>query len=69
MVDAIVARSDGIPIFAEEMARSLQAIEDASPGATDATAIPVTLNEMLLARLDLLERRPRDCAACRGDRA
>jgi hypothetical protein len=55
VVDAIVARSDGIPIFAEELARSLQAMEDASPGVTDATAIPVTLNEILLARLDLLE--------------
>lgn len=55
VVDAIVARSDGIPIFAEELARSLQAREDASPSATDATVIPVTLNEILLARLDLLE--------------
>ena len=55
VVDAIVARSDGIPIFAEELARSLQAMEDASPGTADATAIPVTLNEILLARLDLLE--------------
>ncbi|MBR0794807.1 AAA family ATPase [Bradyrhizobium jicamae] len=55
MIDAIVVRSDGIPIFAEELARSLQAIGDVSPGATDATAIPVTLNEILLARLDLLE--------------
>jgi class 3 adenylate cyclase/ABC-type cobalamin/Fe3+-siderophores transport system ATPase subunit len=54
VVDAIVARSDGIPIFAEDLAR-LQAMEDASAGATDATAIPVTLNEILLARLDLLE--------------
>ncbi|WP_375776672.1 adenylate/guanylate cyclase domain-containing protein [Bradyrhizobium sp. ma5] len=55
VVDAIVARSDGIPIFAEELARSLQAMEDASPGTTNATDIPVTLNEILLARLDLLE--------------
>ena len=55
LVDAIVMRSDGIPIFAEELAHSLQAMEDASPGTADATAIPVTLNEILLARLDLLE--------------
>jgi class 3 adenylate cyclase len=55
VVDAIVARSDGIPIFAEELARGLQAMEDASPGTADATAIPETLNETLLARLDLLE--------------
>jgi hypothetical protein len=55
VVDAIVARADGIPIFAEELARCLQAMEDASPGARDASAIPVTLNEILLARLDLLK--------------
>jgi class 3 adenylate cyclase len=55
VVDAIVARSDGIPIFAEELTRGVQAMEDASPGTADATAIPVTLNEILLARLDLLE--------------
>jgi len=55
VVDAIVARSDGIPIFAEELARGVQAMANASPGATDTTAIPVTLNEILLARLDLLE--------------
>ena len=55
VLDAIVMRSDGIPIFAEELARSLQAMEDASPGTADATAIPVTLNEILLSRLDLLE--------------
>ena len=55
VVDAIVARSDGIPIFAEELARGLQAMEHASPGTADATVIPETLNETLLARLDLLE--------------
>jgi class 3 adenylate cyclase len=55
IVDAIVARSDGIPIFAEELARGYQAIETVSPGTADAHAIPATLNETLLARLDLLE--------------
>ncbi|HEY2862742.1 MAG TPA: adenylate/guanylate cyclase domain-containing protein, partial [Casimicrobiaceae bacterium] len=55
IVDAIVARSDGIPIFAEELARGYQAIENVSPGSAEANAIPATLNETLLARLDLLE--------------
>ena len=55
IVDAIVARSDGIPIFAEELARGYQAIETVAPGSADAHAIPATLNETLLARLDLLE--------------
>lgn len=55
ILDAIVARSDGIPIFAEELARGYQAIENVCPGSADANAIPATLNETLLARLDLLE--------------
>jgi predicted ATPase len=55
ILDAIVARSDGIPIFAEELARGYREIETASPGTADPNAIPVTLNETLLARLDLLE--------------
>ncbi|MFI5011634.1 MAG: adenylate/guanylate cyclase domain-containing protein [Hyphomicrobiales bacterium] len=55
IADAIVARSDGIPIFAEELARGYLAIESVSPGTADPNAIPVTLNETLLARLDLLE--------------
>jgi class 3 adenylate cyclase/tetratricopeptide (TPR) repeat protein len=55
IADAIVARSDGIPIFAEELARGYLAIENVSPGTADPNDIPVTLNETLLARLDLLE--------------
>jgi tetratricopeptide (TPR) repeat protein len=55
ILDAIVARADGIPIFAEELARGYQAIETFSPGSADPNAIPATLNETLLARLDLLE--------------
>jgi hypothetical protein len=37
------------------LARGYQAIENVSPGIADPNAIPVTLNETLLARLDLLE--------------
>ena len=55
ILDAIVTRSDGIPIFAEELARGYQAIENVTPGIADPNAIPITLNETLLARLDLLE--------------
>ncbi len=55
ILDAIIARADGIPIFAEELARGYQAIEKVSPGTADPNAIPATLNETLLARLDLLE--------------
>ncbi len=55
ILDAIVARADGIPIFAEELARGYQAIENVAPGSADPNAIPATLNETLLARLDLLE--------------
>jgi hypothetical protein len=55
ILDAIVARADGIPIFAEELTRGYQAIENVAPGSADPNAIPATLNETLLARLDLLE--------------
>lgn len=56
VVDTIAERSDGIPIFAEELARSLLS-EAAAPGGkrADRQAIPVTLNETLVARLDRLE--------------
>src|SRR4029077_3991915 len=55
IVDAIVARSDGIPIFAEELARGYQAMENVSPGPADPDLIPVPRNEFLLASLGLLE--------------
>ncbi|HSP79856.1 MAG TPA: AAA family ATPase, partial [Myxococcaceae bacterium] len=54
-VSRLVERTDGIPLFAEELTR--MALE----GGT-AEAIPVTLQELLLARLDRLPRRQKSLA-------
>jgi len=51
----LVARTDGIPLFVEEMTRVLM------EGGT-AASIPVTLQELLLARLDSLQRRQKQLA-------
>ncbi|HYO55225.1 protein kinase domain-containing protein [Archangium sp.] len=50
MVSQLVTRTDGIPLFVEEMTRVVL-----EGGA--AASIPVTLQELLLARLDSLPRR------------
>ena len=50
---AIVERSDGVPLFVEEVARMLLA---APADATSSRAIPQTLHGLLLARLDRLGR-------------
>ncbi|HEX8441182.1 protein kinase domain-containing protein [Archangium sp.] len=54
-VRQLVARTDGIPLFVEEMTRVLL-----EGGA--AASIPVTLQELLLARLDSLPRRQKQLA-------
>ncbi len=43
-IPRIVERADGIPLFAEELAREI--------AATDQPAIPTTLHDLLMARLD-----------------
>lgn len=50
VVDTIVSRSDGVPLFAEELTRGYLEAEDS--GEEDHTKIPATLSESLLARLD-----------------
>jgi len=50
-IDTLIARADGVPLFVEELARSVT-----GPGAArDADAIPATLADSLMARLDRLE--------------
>jgi class 3 adenylate cyclase len=51
IIREIVARSDGVPLFAEELTK---AIVDLRPA--DASAIPLTLQDTLMARLDRLGR-------------
>ena len=48
-IAAIVARTDGVPLFVEELTKSV--IES---GGEDSTAVPVTLKDSLMARLDRL---------------
>jgi len=57
ILDEIVARTDGIPLFIEETGRSVvEARKDSGPGAIDVSSIevPATLQDSLMARLDRL---------------
>ncbi len=54
--NAIVARSDGVPIFAEELTRGyIEAASRNQDGSSQLSNIPSTLTESLLARLDSFE--------------
>jgi serine/threonine protein kinase/tetratricopeptide (TPR) repeat protein/ABC-type transport system involved in cytochrome c biogenesis ATPase subunit len=63
-VAQLVAKTDGIPLFAEEMTRMV--LERASAGGELAglslSSIPLTLHELLLARLDMLPPRQKALA-------
>ncbi|HVS63106.1 MAG TPA: AAA family ATPase [Thermoanaerobaculia bacterium] len=50
LLDEVVARTDGIPLFVEELTKAL--LE--SDGATESREIPTTLHDSLMARLDRL---------------
>jgi class 3 adenylate cyclase/tetratricopeptide (TPR) repeat protein len=57
VVEAIAARSDGIPIFAEELTRGyLETAAAGGQGDDGLSSIPATLTESLLARLDRLKQ-------------
>ncbi|HSE78851.1 MAG TPA: AAA family ATPase [Alphaproteobacteria bacterium] len=56
IVETIVNRSDGVPIFIEELTRALlEAGGGSADGSIEPLVIPSTLTESLLARLDRLE--------------
>src|SRR5262245_18009547 len=57
-VEGIVRRSDGVPLFAEELTRAVIETSPASSegGATPDGRIPATLQDALMARLDALGR-------------
>ncbi|MEC5383382.1 AAA family ATPase [Aurantimonas sp. C2-6-R+9] len=65
MLEQIIARTDGVPLFVEELTKAVVEARDhdASPGA-----IPVSLHDSLLARLDRLPgvREVAQIAACIG---
>lgn len=52
VVEAVVRRADGVPLFAEELARLV--LDGGSRQAPDAGTIPATLQDSLAARLDRL---------------
>ena len=62
LVDQIVAKTDGVPLFIEELTKAViesDIVEDrgdryALSGSVDAIAIPETLHDSLMARLDKL---------------
>jgi class 3 adenylate cyclase/tetratricopeptide (TPR) repeat protein len=63
----IAERCDGVPLFAEELTKavvesSTQAVAGANGGAVVAAAIPMSLHDSLVARLDRLGTAARDVA-------
>jgi class 3 adenylate cyclase len=50
-LDAVMERTSGVPLFVEELTRAVLESSDATPGAH---AIPETLHDSLMARLDRL---------------
>jgi serine/threonine protein kinase/tetratricopeptide (TPR) repeat protein len=61
-VEDLVARTDGVPLFVEEMARMVLARASHSGPAQERSSIPITLHELLLARLDTLPTPQRTLA-------
>ena len=51
-IDRLTARTDGVPLFVEEFTR--MALESGFEGAASDTAIPATLSDLLMARVDRL---------------
>ena len=54
LTDQIVARTDGVPLFVEELAKAVLESQDepALPGSPAPFAVPATLRDTLMARLD-----------------
>jgi serine/threonine protein kinase/tetratricopeptide (TPR) repeat protein len=62
LVAGLVARTEGIPLFAEEMARLFLGHGAVSGASAVPHTIPLTLQELLLARLDRLPSRLKSLA-------
>jgi class 3 adenylate cyclase/predicted ATPase len=63
VIDAIIARTDGVPLFVEEMTKAVL-----ESGTGDALKIPASLHDSLMARLDRLPdvKDVAQAAACIG---
>jgi serine/threonine protein kinase/tetratricopeptide (TPR) repeat protein len=61
-IEQLVVKTDGVPLFVEEMTRMV--VEQPSPGVSsgETSSIPLTLSGLLLARLDRLPRRQKALA-------
>lgn len=61
-IEQLAAKTDGVPLFVEEMTRMV--VEKGAAGSTSAepSSIPLTLGGLLLARLDMLPRRQKALA-------
>ncbi|MDY7228088.1 protein kinase domain-containing protein [Hyalangium rubrum] len=60
-IEHLVAKTDGIPLFIEEMTRMVME-KPSTPTTTEASSVPLTLSGLLLARLDMLPRRQKSLA-------
>ena len=75
IVEEIAERTDGVPLFVEELTKAV--LESGVPGRGDRytvagplppLAVPATLHASLMARLDRLGPARQSCANRRGDR-
>jgi class 3 adenylate cyclase/tetratricopeptide (TPR) repeat protein len=60
VLEHIVARTDGVPLFIEEMTKAI--LETASNGSSTGLSVPSTLHALLMARLDRLGLAAKDIA-------
>jgi class 3 adenylate cyclase/tetratricopeptide (TPR) repeat protein len=61
-VEQLVAKTDGVPLFVEEMTRMVVERTQAGASSAEPSAIPITLGGLLSARLDRLPRRQKALA-------
>jgi serine/threonine protein kinase/tetratricopeptide (TPR) repeat protein len=61
-IEQLVTKTDGVPLFVEEMTRMVVDRGVGESTATEPSAIPLTLGGLLLARLDMLPRRQKALA-------
>ncbi len=68
MLEHIVAKTDGVPLFAEELTKTLLETTTLSEGSLDRHAIPGSLHDSLVARLDRMRsiKPVLQAAACIG---
>jgi len=62
IVEQLVAKTDGVPLFVEEMTRMVVERGSAGSSTGEPSSIPLTLGGLLLARLDMLPRRQKALA-------